>query len=378
MATTPVDPRVADVMTQCIKTDFGNPASQHGFGFAARTRVEYARLQVANLIHADAKEIIFTSGATESVNLALKGAALFYQRQGKHIITMSTEHKAVLDTYRYLSSLGFEITYLNPEKNGLLDLKKLENAIRPDTILTSIMHVNNETGVIQDIAAIGKLLRSSGVLFHVDAAQSIGKIPIDLKKLSVDLMSLTSHKIYGPKGVGALYVRRQPRVQLIVQMHGGEHENGLRSGTLPTHQIVGMGEACAIAEKMMSNEIPRIEKLRDQLWKNLSALPGIYLNGDEKNRVCGCLNIFIDDIDAELLLKNLPDIAISTGSACNAVDPEPSHVLIAMGLSRAQANRSFRFSVGRFTTLNDIDIASARVIEEIKRIRVGNMCSSDR
>ena len=365
MSTTPVDPRVVDVMHQCLQSTFGNPSSQHAFGFAARAQVENAREHIAALINANTKEIIFTSGATESINLALKGTALFYQRQGKHIITLSTEHKAVLDTCRYLESIGFEITYLNPEKNGLLDLEKLKNAIRHDTILTSILHVNNETGVMQDIVAIGKLLREKGVWFHVDAAQSVGKINIDLKNLPVDLMSFTAHKIYGPKGIGALFVRRNPRVQLIKQMQGGDQENALRSGTLPTHQIVGMGMACDLARQTLNIEEKRIAALRDQFEKNISMLPGININGDKKNRVCGCSNFSVDGVDAQELLKSLNDVAISQGSACNAVDPEPSHVLTAMGLSRDQANRSFRVSVGRFTTSADIEVSSRRIVEAI-------------
>ncbi len=370
MSTTPVDPGVVDMMKKSLSDDFGNASSQHAFGFQAKEKIEIARGQVAALINADPKEIIFTSGATESINLALKGAALFYQRQGKHIITMSTEHKAGLDTCRYLESLGFEITYLNPQKNGLLNLDDLKKAIRRDTILASIMHVNNETGVIQDIELIGKCLRENGVLFHVDAAQSVGKIPIDLKNLSVDLISLASHKIYGPKGVGALYVRRQPRVQLIAQMHGGDQENKLRSGTLPTHQIIGMGAAYAIAKNNLIDETRRVAALRDQFEKNISTLSGISFNGDKKNRVCGCSNFSIDHIDAQQLLNNLAKhIAISQGSACNAVDPEPSHVLTAMGLSREQANRSFRVSFGRFTTEQDMQEAATCLVDEIKRQR---------
>ncbi|PIZ03624.1 MAG: IscS subfamily cysteine desulfurase [Gammaproteobacteria bacterium CG_4_10_14_0_8_um_filter_38_16] len=363
MSTTPVDPRVVDVMKQSLENDFGNAASQHALGFVAHEKIENARKQVASFINAEPNEIIFTSGATESINLALKGVALFYQRQGKHIITLSTEHKAVLDTCRYLASIGFEVTYLNPEKNGLLDIAKLNEAIRPDTILASVMHVNNETGVIQDIAAIGKLLREKGVWFHVDAAQSVGKMKLDLKNLPIDLLSISSHKIYGPKGVGALYVRRKPRVQLIAQLHGGEQENQLRSGTLPTHQIVGLGEACLIAKNNLTQDVARIKKLRDQLEKNIFQIPGANLNGDKKNRVCGCLNFSFDHIDTGLFLKKiLKDLAISQGSACNAVDPEPSHVLIAMGLSRDQANRSFRVSVGRFTTEKEIETASKQII----------------
>lgn len=370
MSTTPVDPRVIDTMQKSLSHDFGNASSQHVFGFQAKEKIEFARTQVAKLINADPKEIIFTSGATESINLALKGAALFYQRQGKHIITMSTEHKAGLDTCRYLESLGFEITYLNTQKNGLLNLDDLKKVIRRDTILASIMHVNNETGVVQDIESIGKCLRENGVLFHVDAAQSVGKISIDLKNLPIDLMSLASHKIYGPKGVGALYVRRQPRVQLIAQMHGGDQENKLRSGTLPTHQIAGMGESYAIAKNNLIDEAKRIAALRDQFEKNISTLSGIYFNGDKKNRVCSCSNFSIDSVDAQQLLNNIANhIAISQGSACNAVDPEPSHVLTAMGLSRDDANRSFRVSFGRFTTEKDMQKASIFLIDEINRQR---------
>jgi len=370
MSTTPVDSRVVDVMKSSLENNFGNASSQHAFGSRARESIIQARTQIAGCIHADPKEIIFTSGATESINLALKGAALFYQRQGKHIITMTTEHKATLDTCHYLESIGFEVTYLNPEKNGVLDLEKLKNAIRSDTILASIMHVNNETGVIQNIAEIGKILRENGVLFHVDAAQSIGKIQIDLKNLSVDLMSLASHKVYGSKGIGALYVRRQPRVQLIAQMHGGDQENKVRSGTLPTHQIVGMGEAYQIARENFMEESVCIKNLRDQFEKKLSQLSGIHFNGDLNNRVANCSNFSVDNIDAQLLLKNLSDIAISQGSACNAVDPEPSHVLVAMGLSRIAANRSFRVSVGRFTTTSEVEVASAKMIEEINQLRI--------
>lgn len=373
LATTPVDPRVAEVMSMCLtlQGDFGNAASHtHRFGFDAKARIQTAREQVAHLIQADPQDIIWTSGATESINLALKGAALFYQRQGKHIITMSTEHKAVLDTCRYLQSIGFDVTYLNPEKNGLLDLEKLKKAIRRDTILASIMHVNNETGVIQDIATIGTILREKGVLLHVDAAQSVGKIPIDMKTWPVDLLSFTAHKIYGPKGVGALFVRSRPRVQLVSQMHGGDLENHLRAGTLPTHQIVGMGKACELMQTDGMEEAKRIAVLRDQLWRNISVLEGIFLNGDLEKRVCGCLNFSIDGVDGELLVKSLYDLAISTGSACNSANPEPSHVLLAMGLTRDQANRSLRIGIGRFTTKSDIEHASYRLIEQIQKIRI--------
>ena len=371
MATTPVDPRVVAVIQNCLSLDgpFGNPSSLHHFGFEARALIDQARLQVAALIHANPSEIIWTSGATESINMALKGAALFYQRQGRHIITMATEHKAVLETCRYLESIGFEVTYLVPEKNGLLNIESLKAAIRKDTILASVMHVNNETGVIQDIESIGAILRAAGVLFHVDAAQSIGKLPIAVKKMSIDLLSMTSHKIYGPKGIGALYVRRQPRVQLMPQMHGGDADNFLRAGTLPTHQIVGMGKAFEIAADTLPDEMVRIALLRDRLWKKLSVLDGVILNGDEKKRIAGCLNIQIKGIDADVFLKALTTVAISTGSACNSVDPEPSHVLLAMGLSRVEANESFRLSIGRFTTEFDIDTASACIVKTVHGLR---------
>lgn len=369
LSTTPVDPAVVAEMQKCLLLYFGNPASQHAFGFEARALIDSAREQVATLIHANPSEILWTSGATESINLALKGAANFYQRQGRHIITMSTEHKAVLETCRYLSSQGFEITYLAPEKNGLLSLEVLRAAIRPDTILCSIMHVNNETGVIQDIEKIGALLHERGVLFHVDAAQSAGKIPIDVKKMQIALLSLSAHKIYGPKGIGALYVRRQPRVQLISQMLGGDADNVLRAGTLPTHQIVGMGKAFAMATTQMAEDNARIATLRDHLWKNLSVLSRIHQNNEIKNRIPHCLNIFIEGIDGQLFIKNLTDVAISMGSACNSVDPEPSHVLVAMGLSRDAANQSFRISVGRFTTEKEIDQASDRIITLVNEMR---------
>ncbi len=372
MSTTPVDPRVAEAMASCLtmENDFGNPASNtHQYGFEAKEKVDQARIEIANLINANPREIIFTSGATESINLALKGAAQFYQRQGRHIITMATEHKAVLDTCQYLESTGFTVTYLKPEQNGLLDLDKLNSAIQSDTILTSIMHVNNETGVIQDIQKIGGLLKSKGILFHVDAAQSAGKIDIDLKKLSVDLMSFSAHKIYGPKGIGALYIKSKPRVQLITQIHGGDQENQVRAGTLATHQIVGMGKAFLIAQENRIVESKKIKNLRDLLWSNISVLDGLTLNGDLNNRIDGCLNFSVDGVDGESLLASLYDLALSTGSACNSANPEPSHVLLAMGLSRDAANRSLRISIGRFTTEADIHHASNRLIEQIKKLR---------
>lgn len=372
MATTPVDPRVIEAMQSCLGFDgvFGNPASNtHRFGWQALEHVENARAQVAALLNADPREIIFTSGATEAINLALKGAAQFYARQGKHIITMRSEHKAVLDTCAYLSSQGFEVTYLNPEPNGLLNLNALQEAIRPDTIIASIMHVNNETGVIQNIAEIGRLLKEKGVLFHVDAAQSVGKLSLDLQALPVDLMSLSSHKIYGPKGIGALYVRRRPRVQLVPQMHGGGHEMGYRSGTLATHQIVGMGAAYAIAQSQLAEEPQRIAALRDRLWAGIVNLGGLERHGDPMQMVCGCLNFSVEGVDGESLVHALHDLAISQGSACNSANPEPSHVLTSMGVSRAQANRSLRMSVGRFTTVADIDLAIVRINEQVGRLR---------
>ena len=319
MATTPVDPAVARVMQACLTDDiaFGNASSPHIFGKSACNAIEKARSQVANLLNTEPKEIIFTSGATESVNLALKGAAEFYERQGKHIITMSTEHKAVLNTCHYLESLGFEVTYLDPEPNGLLNRENLIAAIRPDTILASIMHVNNETGVIQNIADIGKILREKGVLFHVDAAQSAGKVAIDLNTLPVDLMSLAAHKIYGPKGAGALVVRSKPRVQLISQMQGAGQEGRVRSGTLATHQIVGMGEAFEIAQQTMPEETKRIKKLYDRLFNALQSIGGVHLNGDEKTRVCCCLNVQIDGVFADKLLSAMPAVAVSIRSACS-------------------------------------------------------------
>lgn len=372
MATTPVDPKVAKVMQECLTLsgDFGNPASvTHRFGFLAKERVEAARCQMADLIQADPREVIFTSGATESINLALKGAALHYQRQGKHIVTMATEHKAGLDTCAYLESVGFEVTYLKPTASGLLDLNELEKVLREDTILVSIMHVNNETGIIQDIQAIGELLALRGILFHVDAAQSLGKCRIDLGVLPVSMMSFSSHKIYGPKGCGALYIRRKPRTQLVPQIHGGGHELGLRSGTLPTHQIVGMGEACRLAHVHMDEEVQRVKLLRDRLYQGILTLSGIRLHGDLQNMVCGCLNISVEGIDGESLVHSLYDLALSTGSACNAANPSPSHVLTAMGVSRQEANRSLRISVGRFTSTAEVERAILRMIEQVTRLR---------
>jgi cysteine desulfurase len=371
-ATTPADPRVAEKMSHCLTRDglFGNPASRsHVFGWRAEEAVEEARQQVAALINADPKEIVWTSGATESDNLALKGAAHFYRQKGQHIVTSKTEHKAVLDTCRQLEREGFEVTYLDPEPNGLLDLAKLEQALRPDTILVSIMHVNNEIGVIQDLDAIGKLMRARGIIFHVDAAQSAGKVEIDMQTLPVDLMSFSAHKIYGPKGIGALYVRRKPRVRIEAQMHGGGHERGMRSGTLPVHQIVGMGEAFRIARKEMADETVRIQSLRDRLWNGLKAMDEVYLNGAEGQRVAGNLNVSFNFVEGESLIMALKDLAVSSGSACTSASLEPSYVLRAIGRSDELAHSSIRFSIGRFTTLEDIDYTVALVTEKVKKLR---------
>lgn len=372
MATTPVDPIVADEM-MCFLTQegiFGNPASEtHSYGWNAKEVINKARKSVAKLVNANPKEIVWTSGATESANLAIKGAASFYYRKGKHIITASTEHKAVLDTCAYLNSKGFEITYLNPQDNGLLNLSKFESAIRSDTILASLMHVNNETGVIQDIAAIGEITRRHGVLLHVDAAQSAGKVPIDLDYMQVDLMSFSSHKIYGPKGVGALYVRSTPRVRLEPLIHGGGHEKGLRSGTLATHQIVGMGKAFALAKECMVGDIENITRLQDRLWSGLSQLGGVHLNAETAPRIPGCLNLRFDGVQGESLLVKLRKVAISNGSACNARSFNPSHVLLAMGLKREEAYDSIRISLGRFTKEEEIDFAIAHISEQVKQLR---------
>jgi cysteine desulfurase len=371
-ATTPVDPRVAEKLCSCLTLDgeFGNPASRsHQFGWQAEEAVERARAHVAALLAADPKEIVWTSGATESNNLAIKGAAQFYKGKGKHIITCKTEHKAVLDTCRHLEREGYEVTYLDPEPNGLVDLKKLEAALRPDTILVSIMHVNNEIGVIQDIAAIGKLCRSKGILFHSDAAQSAGKVPIDVNAMNVDLMSLSAHKIYGPKGIGALYVRRKPRVRLEAQMHGGGHERGMRSGTLPTHQCVGMGEAFRIAREEMARENERIRMLRNRLYSGLQAIEEVYVNGDMEHRIAGNLNISFNFVEGESLIMALKDIAVSSGSACTSASLEPSYVLRALGRNDELAHSSIRFTLGRFTTEEDVDYTIGLVKEKIGKLR---------
>ncbi len=372
-ATTPVDPRVAEKMCQCLTLDgnFGNPASRsHEYGWKAEEAVEEARKQVADLVNADPKEIVFTSGATESDNLAIKGAAHFYQKKkGKHIVTCKTEHKAVLDTCRQLEREGFEVTYLDPEPNGLIDLDKLKAAIRDDTVLVSIMHVNNEIGVIQDIEAIGEITRERKVLFHVDAAQSAGKVPIDLQQMKVDLMSFSAHKIYGPKGIGALYVRRKPRVRLEAQMHGGGHERGMRSGTLATHQIVGMGEAFRIAKEEMAADNERIRMLRDRLLKGLEDIEEIYINGDLEQRVPHNLNISFNFVEGESLMMALKDLAVSSGSACTSASLEPSYVLRALGRNDELAHSSIRFSLGRFTTEEEVDYAIDAIKRNIDKLR---------
>ncbi len=371
-ATTPVDPRVAEKMCACLTPDgtFGNPASRsHPFGWDAEKQVEEARKQVAELVNADPKEIIWTSGATESDNLAIKGAAHFYHKKGKHIVTCKTEHKAVLDTCRQLEREGFEVTYLDPEPSGLIDLGKLQAALRDDTILVSIMHVNNEIGVIQDLAAIGEITRERKILFHVDAAQSPGKVPIDLQEIKVDLMSFSAHKIYGPKGIGALFVRRKPRVRLEAQMHGGGHERGLRSGTLPTHQIVGMGEAFRLAREEMATENERILGLRNRLWDGIKDMEEVYLNGDLEQRIAGNLNVSFAFVEGESLIMALKDMAVSSGSACTSASLEPSYVLRALGREDELAHSSIRFTFGRFSTAEEVDLVIEKVRTQVERLR---------
>ena len=371
-ATTPVDKRVAEKMMQYMTTDgfYGNPASRsHKFGWQAEEAVDIARNQVADLINADPREIVITSGATESNNLAIKGAANFYNKKGKHIITCKTEHKAVLDTCRELERQGFEVTYLDPETNGLIDLNKLNDAIREDTILVSIMHVNNEIGVIQDIAEIGEMCRARKIIFHVDAAQSAGKINIDLQHLKVDLMSFSAHKIYGPKGIGALYVRRKPRIRLESQMHGGGHERGMRSGTLATHQIVGMGEAFRIAKEELAQDEAHVTKMRDRLWAGLNDMEQVFINGDADKRYPGNLNVSFNFVEGESLIMALKDLAVSSGSACTSASLEPSYVLRALGLNDEMAHSSIRFSFGRFTTEEEIDFAIDLIKKAIGHLR---------
>jgi len=371
-ATTPVDPVVLDKMVKYMSTDgcYGNPASRsHKFGWEAEEAIDIARQQVADLIHADPREIVWTSGATESDNLAIKGAAHFYQKKGKHIITSKIEHKAVLDTCRQLEREGFEVSYLDPDAKGRISVQKVESAIREDTILVSIMHVNNEIGTIQPIAEIGELTRKRNIIFHVDAAQSAGKILLDMENMKVDLLSLSAHKIYGPKGMGALYVRRKPRIRLEAQTHGGGHERGMRSGTLPTHQIVGMGEAFAIAKEDMVTESLRISALRDRLWTGMNKLEEVFLNGDENNHVPGILNVSFNYVEGESLIMALKDLAVSSGSACTSASLEPSYVLRALGLNDEMAHSSIRFSIGRFTTEEEIDHAIEKVTTSIGRLR---------
>ena len=369
-ATTPVDPRVVDKMVPYLREQFGNPASRsHAYGWDAERAVEEAREQVAALVNADPREIIWTSGATESDNLAIKGAANFYKGKGKHIITVKTEHKAVLDTCRELERDGFEVTYLDVKDNGLLDLDVLKAALRPDTILVSVMHVNNEIGVIQDIETIGELCREKGIVFHVDAAQATGKVEIDLAKLKVDLMSFSAHKTYGPKGIGALYVRRKPRVRIEPQMHGGGHERGMRSGTLPTHQIVGMGEAFRIAGEEMGAERERIRALQKRLYDGLAGIDQVFVNGDLERRVPHNLNLSFNFVEGESLIMGVKGLAVSSGSACTSASLEPSYVLRALGRSDELAHSSLRMTIGRFTTEEEIDSAVRMLKDTVARLR---------
>ena len=369
-ATTPIDPRVAEKMIPFLTEKFGNPASRsHSYGWEAEEAVENARAEVARLINADPKEIIWTSGATESDNLAIKGAAHFYQSRGKHLITVKTEHKAVLDTCRELEREGFEVTYLPVQENGLIDLEVFKAAIRPDTIVVSVMFVNNEIGVIQDIPVIGDICREKGIIFHVDATQAPGKVRIDLNELKVDLMSLSAHKVYGPKGIGALYVRRKPRVRLEAQMHGGGHERGFRSGTLATHQIVGMGEAFRIAREEMDEEQARIARLRDRMWNGIKDMEEVYINGDLEHRVPNNLNVSFNFVEGESLIMAIKELAVSSGSACTSASLEPSYVLRALGRNDELAHSSIRFTLGRFTTEEEIDFAVRLLNDKIGKLR---------
>ncbi len=371
-ATTPVDPRVAQKMSECLMAEgnFGNPASRsHKFGWEAEEAVELARQQVADLLHCDPREIVWTSGATESDNLAIKGVAQFYKTRGKHIVTSKIEHKAVLDPCRHLEKEGFEVTYLEPGEDGLITPQQVADAIREDTTLVSIMHVNNEIGVVNDIAGIGEICREAKVFFHVDAAQSAGKMPIDLSQLKVDLMSLSAHKMYGPKGVGVLFVSRKPRVRLEAQMHGGGHERGMRSGTLATHQLVGMGEACRIAGAEMQEEGTRILKLRERLWNGLREMEEVYANGDLNAHIPGIINMSFNFVEGESLIMSLPELAVSSGSACTSASLEPSYVLRALGMNDELAHSSLRFSIGRFTTEADVDQAIDQVRQAVEKLR---------
>ena len=371
-STTPVDPVVAEQMMEFLTPSgqFGNPASRsHMFGWQAEAAVEQARNDVADLIGADPREIVWTSGATEANNLAIKGCAHFNTRKGKHIITSRIEHKAVLDTCRQLEREGFEVTYLDPDKNGLIQPQSIADALRDDTTVVSIMHVNNELGTLNDIAAIGKICRDNKVFFHVDAAQSAGKTAIDVDTMNVDMMSFSAHKIYGPKGIGALYVRRKPRVRIEAQMHGGGHERGMRSGTLPTHQIVGMGAAFKLGKESLDAEMVRIEKLRERLWQGVSDMEEVYLNGSEQQHVPGIINISFAFVEGESLIMALRDLAVSSGSACTSASLEPSYVLRALGLNDEMAHSSIRFSIGRFTTEEDIDKAIAKIRHAVEKLR---------
>ncbi|CAA0083311.1 IscS subfamily cysteine desulfurase [Zhongshania aliphaticivorans] len=371
-ATTPVDPRVAEKMMACLTTEgvFGNPASRsHLFGWKAEEAVENARRQVADLLNADPREIVWTSGATESNNLAIKGAAHFYSKKGKHVITSKIEHKAVLDTCRQLEREGFEVTYLDPTEKGLITPEAIATALREDTVVVSIMHANNEIGTINDIAGIGEVCRANGVVFHVDAAQTAGKVTIDMEAMKVDLLSMSAHKMYGPKGVGALYVRRKPRIRLEAQMHGGGHERGMRSGTLPTHQIVGMGAACEIAREEMAKDAAHSLALRNQFWDGLKDIEQVHVNGDFEQRLPGNLNVSLAYVEGESLIMSLKDLAVSSGSACTSASLEPSYVLRALGLNDELAHSSLRFSFGRFTTPEEVDYAIKQVRGAVDKLR---------
>ena len=371
-STTPVDPRVAAKMSECLTKEgvFGNPASRsHSFGWESEKLIDEARGHVAKLINANKKEIVWTSGATESDNLAIKGAAHFYKEKGNHLITLTTEHKAVLDTMRHLETEGFEVTYMNPKDNGLVDIDELKSLIKPTTTVISIMHVNNEIGVIQDLETIGKICRDNKIVFHVDAAQSPGKVDIDVDKYNIDLLSLSAHKVYGPKGIGALYVRRKPRIRLQPQMHGGGHERGFRSGTLPTHQVVGMGEAFKIAEEEMESDNKRISILRDKLWNGLNSIEEIYLNGDMKQRIPGNLNVSFNFVEGESLIMAIKDMAVSSGSACTSASLDPSYVLRALGRSDVLAHSSLRISIGKYTTEEEIDYSVSLIKEAVAKLR---------
>ena len=372
LSPTPVDPRVVAAMTACMSTEgvYGNAASRsHVFGWKAEEAVENARSQVAELINADPREIVWTSGATESDNLAIKGVAHFYHKKGKHIVTSKIEHKAVLDTCRQLEREGYEVTYLDPDAQGLTTPEMVQAALREDTILASVMHANNEIGVVNDIAGIGEICRAAGVLFHVDGAQGVGKIPVDMEQMKVDLLSMSAHKMYGPKGVGALYVRRKPRVRLEAQMHGGGHERGMRSGTLATHQLVGFGEAARIAHEEMAAESAQLEALRERFWAAISDIPEVYINGDREQRLPGALNVSFAFVEGESLIMSLRDLAISSGSACTSASLEPSYVLRALGLNDEMAHSSLRFSFGRFTTEAEVDHAVQCVRHAVEKLR---------